>query len=167
MGVYYEFRGRIKYTEKKQIRTDTLVQGIPAKSDYLYRNDPMYRGGNGTYVHFGEYLGTVININFVIYDTDKIALRSGNDRVYINSHQSCNIYSDIQRIAQVSRISTKLMDEIEAYDGAKVPIIISPDDTGDINEYNNFYRPFIIKFPTMIIRNKPLEFRDVLYLAYN
>jgi|GEM_PF-4958296 len=60
--------GRITNLWKEQIRTDCLIQGVKQADQYKIEKNFNIQGSNGTYVEFGEYLGTALYVNITVYD---------------------------------------------------------------------------------------------------
>lgn len=99
------YRGRIVDISKQQNHAIYLKQGIKGSEQYKYSN---YSGGNGTYVTGGEYLGTSLNIKIFIFDLEKSI--------------TFDVYEEVLLIKGKSRISSKLLEEIQSYSGEKVHV---------------------------------------------
>lgn len=102
-----KLKGRIVNIEKHQNRAVYIKQGIQGSDQYKYNN---YPGGNGTYVTGGEYLGTSLNVKIYVFDLD-------GSFVF-------DVYDDIRKITEKSRISAKLLETIESHKGEKIDVFV-------------------------------------------
>lgn len=100
-------KGRIVDIEKRQNRITYLKQGVKEPDQYKYRNN---NGGHGTYVTGGEYLGTSLNVKIFVYALGK--------------SYNFDVYEDILRITEKSRISSKILNTIESHQGEKINIFV-------------------------------------------
>ena len=101
--VYQQYKGRIVNIEKYQSRSTYVEQGVKKWNQGKYKN---YLGGRGTYVVGGEYLGTVLAIKVYVYD--------------LNKSITVDVYEEILKYMGKQRISSQLMEIIEACEGSKV-----------------------------------------------
>ena len=99
------YDGRIVEIQKKQDRGTYVKQGINKEEQIKYSN---YPGDMGTYAVGGQYMGTELIIKIFVYDLERCIC--------------FDVYDELITIANVSKISTKMLKQIYEHEGKKVKV---------------------------------------------
>ena len=129
LQIPYRHYGKIISIKRKVDQDCELIQGVRPCEAYKYQG-PMYKGGNGTYLHIGAYHGVKDIMHFEFDHPELNPILMNGKHYAITDDAFVDIRPCILDITRCQRISPQLMKEIQTLQGGKyhfhfIPINIS------------------------------------------